>query len=80
MAVECSTFLTRQIIVDRGISDLRFDELPCEDAHPYDDNVSVVSTVGLLGTAPLCANQRTRVDDETMIKRARFRLCMSFEP
>lgn len=72
LAVECSTYLTRQIIVERRIADLDFIELQSEQAQPYDDDVTVVSTIEFLRTNPLCANHRTRVEDSVLEEQARL--------
>lgn len=71
LAVECSTYLTRRLIVERRIADLDFNELQHEQAHPYDDDVIVVSTIEFLCARPLCANHRTRISDRDLEDQAR---------
>ncbi|XP_039264051.2 uncharacterized protein LOC120339885 [Styela clava] len=70
-AIECSTFLTRTLITERQIADLKFEDMANEAALKYDDDISVISKIENLPTIQLMGNMRQLVPDEMVEENIR---------
>lgn len=70
--VECATFLTKQMILEREIAKTNFADDINETALSYDDDLRIISDLNELPVVPLCATERQHISDSEADASAKF--------